>query len=178
MDTKTTKTTRRAGTSKKKTATPKRAAGAKQTAAKASTPKAPKKTPARKAAGPKQTQTGSSGGAEGSTSMSQAPMFGGTKQVLIETVAMSGRGGRKQGPELYPFGDLPPSEMDGAVITGPSFFIPETAEPKKVIASGRKRHKGSGKVFLTRQTQGPSEQDPNKLVPGVRVWLAPAGYNS
>jgi hypothetical protein len=36
----------------------------------------------------------------------QAPMFGGTRQVLIEEVAMTNRGGRKQGPEPYPFAIL------------------------------------------------------------------------
>jgi hypothetical protein len=75
-----------------------------------------------------------------------APMFGGTRQVLIEEVAMTNRGGRKQGPEPFPFGDLTPSRMDGGAILGPSFFVPESENPKRIIAAGRKRHKHVGKV--------------------------------
>lgn len=110
---------------------------------------------------------------------SSAPMFGGTRQVLIEEVAMTNRGGRKQGPEPYPFGDLTPSRIDrgaGGAILGPSFFIPDSENPKKIIAAGRKRHKGAGKIFLTRQMEGPSIDDPNIKVSGTRVWLAPPNY--
>ncbi len=60
------------------------------------------------------------------------------------------------------------------MIIGPSFFIPNSDEPKKIIASGRKRHKPAKKVFLTRQMEA---EIGGKMVPGVRVWLAPEGYN-
>lgn len=115
---------------------------------------------------------------QGDSTMSPAtPMFGGTKQVMIEEAAMTSRGGRPPGPEPYPFGDLTPSRVEkGGVITGPSFFVPNSENPKKVIASGRKRHKPDGKVFLTRQMEGPSVTNPEIKVPGVRVWLAPANY--
>jgi hypothetical protein len=105
-----------------------------------------------------------------------APMFGGTKQVAIEEVAMSNRGGRKQGPEQFPFGDLTPSRIEAGTIVGPSFFVANTENPKKVIAAGRKRHKPEGKVFLTRQMEGPSPTNKDEQVSGVRVWLAPPGH--
>lgn len=96
---------------------------------------------------------------------------GGTKQVPIQEMSMSGRGGRRQSPEAYPFGELAPSRCESGSIVGPSFFIPDSDYPKRLIAAGRKRHKYLGKIFLTRQMSGPGPD--GQTVPGVRVWLAP-----
>lgn len=113
---------------------------------------------------------------QGADTARPTPMFGGSKQVLIEEVAMGSRGGRKQGVETYPFGDLEPSRIVEGSIVGPSFFIPESESPKTLIAAARKRHKPAGKIFLTRQMNGKpvgSEQE----VPGTRVWLSPEKAN-
>jgi hypothetical protein len=181
---------------KKNTKNTSRKGGATKTAGKSAAAKAPTKANGKTtgvvARGGRSPAGSKSQGASGKSSQQQAapqrqgegtmspsagaPMFGGTRQVLIEEVVMSNRGGRKQGPEPYPFGDLTPSRVQGGAILGPSFFIPDSENPKKIIAAGRKRHKGAGKIFLTRQMEGPSIEDPNTQVSGTRVWLAPANY--
>ncbi len=56
------------------------------------------------------TKLGKQGGAAAGKQIdSDVEMRGGTKQVLISEVAMTGRGGRPAGIEEYPFGDLTPA---------------------------------------------------------------------
>lgn len=101
-------------------------------------------------------------------------MSEGAKRVVIEEMLMTGRGGRRPSPEEYPFGELSPSRSENGSIVGPSFFIPERDDPKRLIAAGRKRHKHLGKVFLTRQMNGTGPA--GETISGVRVWLAPEHY--
>lgn len=98
---------------------------------------------------------------------------GGSKQVLITEVALTGRSGRPAGIEDYPFGDLTPArkEADGRIV-GPSFFIPMSDKAEGKLAAARKRHReddGSPAVFWSRKVY---EQVDGKgdLVEGLRIW--------
>lgn len=93
-------------------------------------------------------------------------MRGGTKNVLIQTMALSGRGGRPAKEEDYPFSKLTPSVMVGSTIQGPSFFIPDSDSAGGKLANARKRH---GVLFWSRKTV---EQIDGKgpAVPGLRIW--------
>lgn len=139
----------------------KRRAPAKPKAAKAGTQSAA-------SAKPVETETKMSQG----TGSASGELRGGTKQVLIEETKIEGRVGRRPGEEAYPFGALEPcrKERDGSLV-GQSFFIPDTESPKQQVAAARKRHKPTGAVFLTRAWK---QEDGDKIIPGIRVWRAPA----
>jgi len=76
--------------------------------------------------------------------------------VSIETVEMElKRGGRKAGPERYPFGKLEPAvwvDAEKKRLKGPSFIIPKEDHAKSVMAAGRKRHRNKRK-FLSRKME-------------------------
>jgi hypothetical protein len=172
--TKTGSRTSKAGTTSKKTAGTTSRSRSGGTKSQASAGRKPSKQ--QQDAGTAQRSGAGTTMADAGAGSPPAPMFGGTRQVSIEEVAMTTRGGRRQGPEPYPFGELPASRIQDGTIIGPSFFVPESDNPKKIIAAGRKRHKGSKKIFLTRQMESVVEEN-KPPVPGVRVWLAPANYN-
>lgn len=94
-------------------------------------------------------------------------MRGGTKQVLITEVPMTGRGGRPAGEEDYPFSKLTPAHKDGdGRIVGPSFFIPMTDSAEGKLAAARKRHKA---LFWSRKVTEVPEGS-RKAVEGLRIW--------
>lgn len=95
-------------------------------------------------------------------------MRGGTKQVLMTEVKLPGRGGRPQGEEEYPFGDLPFAKKVGGEIVGLSFFIPDADGPDSHLATARKRHKPI--KFWSRATM---EKHDGAMTKGLRVWKAP-----
>lgn len=130
---------------------------------------APKKdVPSKQSEGQAQGAESPDEGGAGATSAGE--LRGGTKQVLIETVSIPGRGGRPQGPEPYPFGDLVTAKRLGdGTIEGQSFFIPEDDNPDAAMASARKRHKGVCK-FWSRKT---TVKIDGMVVKGVRIWKAP-----
>lgn len=97
-------------------------------------------------------------------------MRGGTKQVLMEEVKLPGRGGRPQGEEEYPFGELPSARKEAGEIVGLSFFIPDADGPDSHLATARKRHKPT--KFWSRATM---EKIDGTMVKGLRVWKAPEG---
>jgi hypothetical protein len=83
---------------------------------------------------------------------------GGTNGIKIEIVAVPGRGGRPQQSEAFPFAQLElTTKGEGGELVGPSFLIPDNANPDNVLAAARKRHKG--KTFTARKMEG-----------GVRIW--------
>jgi hypothetical protein len=92
----------------------------------------------------------------------------------IEEVAMTTRGGRRQGPEQYPFGELPPSRIEAARSSARRSSSP-TARIRRRSSRPDASGTREGKVFLTRQMEGPSPTNKDEQVPGVRVWLAPPG---
>jgi hypothetical protein len=78
----------------------------------------------------------------------------------IEVLPVPTRGGRNPGGDTYPFGALQPASLDEhGQLTGTAFFIPAAADPDRLIAAARKRHKPQGKVFITRKVAG-----------GTMVW--------
>ena len=100
-------------------------------------------------------------------------MRGGTKQVLISEVAMTGRGGRPAGVEEYPFGDLTPAhKTDDGKIAGPSFFIPSDDRAEGRLAAARKRHKdanGKPALFWSRKRREQVNGQGSE-VEGLRIW--------
>lgn len=76
------------------------------------------------------------------------------KTIEISNVEMElKRGGRKAGPEEYPFGKLEPATWTDETkkrLKGPSFIIPKEDHAKSVMAAGRKRHRNKRK-FLSRK---------------------------
>ena len=73
--------------------------------------------------------------------------------AVVQIRSVPGRGGRPAGPERYPFGELSPVSVDeGGKMSGPCFLIPDTDDPERHIAAGRKRHRG--KTFITRGVPG------------------------
>jgi hypothetical protein len=84
--------------------------------------------------------------------------------IKIEVMSLPVRGGRTQGAERFPFGELGVSVRDkeGNII-GPSFFFHsvEDATYESMLATARKRHKNV--VFHARKTEEGG-------VKGMRVW--------
>lgn len=111
-----------------------------------------------------------SGAAKGFT-QGQELGIGGTKEVPITVAALPDKGYTKRelAPEEYPFSKLTPAVKQGDEIVGPSFFIPETDNPDRLIATARKRHKKEGISFWTRKA---SEKVGSRKVQGKRVWRA------
>lgn len=73
--------------------------------------------------------------------------------VQIQVREVPGRRGRPATIEKYPFGTLDPiQELPDGRIEGPCFFIPDSDEPEKRLATARKRHKQKG--FLARNEGG------------------------
>lgn len=139
---------------------------------------APKKTATRKAGtaapnGKGQTQSDAGLGKQDTTATTPpvaapAVIMGGTKKVVIETMAVPPKPyARPAKPEEYPFGELAPATKDKTgEIVGPSFFIPEGDKPEKHLANARKRHKC---LFWSRRaTEKPNGK--GAPVPGVRIW--------
>lgn len=156
----------------------KTATTAKKTPTKPKGATAPKKTATRKAGtaapnGKGQTQNDAGLGKQGATAMTPAAaapavVMGGTKKVVIETMAVPAKPyARPAKPEEYPFGELAPAVKDKTgEIVGPSFFIPEDDKPEKHLANARKRHKC---LFWSRRaTEKPNGK--GTPVPGLRIW--------
>lgn len=120
------------------------------------------------------TKLGKQGGAAAGKQIdSDVEMRGGTKQVLISEVAMTGRGGRPAGIEEYPFGDLTPAhKTDDGKIAGPSFFIPSDDRAEGRLAAARKRHKdanGKPALFWSRKRREQVNGQGSE-VEGLRIW--------
>ena len=151
------KTTAKAGSGK--------ATGKGQTQSKATDDQ--KKTPARRSTATRRAGTGTAK----TFQQGQELGTGGTKEVPITVVALPDKGYSKRSvtPEEYPFSQLAESKKVDGDIIGPSFFIPESDDPKKLLAKARKRHKDEGFVFWSRTR---TEEVNGKPTEGVRVWRA------
>jgi hypothetical protein len=144
---------------------------------KAATPKAAKATTRKagsnKSAGNGQAQTGADLGRQDAASTSAPILMGGTKKVMIENMALPPKpyATRALKPDEYPFADLQPATKNEAgVISGPSFFIPETDTPAKRLATARKRYKC---LFWSRRSQE-KVNGKGPMVPGMRIWRGSA----
>lgn len=103
---------------------------------------------------------------------SDTTLRGGTKQVKIEMMPVMARGGFNVGKEeTYPFSKLAFSEKTADGLVGPSFFVPNTENPAKHIATARKRVRGEEVQFITRRAteivEGEEDAGPQL---GQRIW--------
>lgn len=98
---------------------------------------------------------------------------GGTAEVpiVIKAHVEAHYPGRPPKAEEYPFSKLDNSRVIDGVEVGPSFFIPDSEKPDKVLAAYRKRWNGeNGKELRKFKARADTAVIDGKEVTGKSVW--------